>query len=82
MALSAGGAVLCALALAAVSGGLWFALRGFADRGFLALLATVLVAVGAGAAVYLGLAKLLKLEELAVVRQLLRRRRRAQARAD
>ena len=82
IAVAAGGAVVCALALAAVSGGLWTALRGFADRGFFALLVAVLIAVGAGGAVYLGLARLLKLEELAVVRQLVRRRRRSAAPAD
>ena len=45
--------------------------------GFWGLLATVTAAVLAGAAVYLGLAKLLGLEELAVVRQVLRRRGRS-----
>jgi hypothetical protein len=39
----------------------------------------VIAAVAAGSAVYLGLAKLLKLEELSVVRQVLRRRRRGGA---
>ncbi len=57
-----------------MSAGLWFALRGFADGGFLRLLIAVVVAVGAGGLVYLGLAKLLKLEELSIVRQLVRRR--------
>ena len=74
IAAAAGGAVLCALALTAVSGGLWLALRGFAAGGFLPLLSAVVAAVGAGGLVYLGLARLLRLEELAVVRQLLRRR--------
>jgi putative peptidoglycan lipid II flippase len=74
IARAAAGAVACALALTAVSAGLWFALRGFADGGFLRLLIAVVVAVGAGGLVYLGLAKLLKLEELSIVRQLVRRR--------
>ena len=50
-------------------------MRGFAEGGFLRLLVAVVVAVGAGGLVYLGLAKLLKLEELSIVRQLVRRRR-------
>ena len=76
IAVAAGGAVLCAVGLGAVSAGLWFALRGFAAAGFVPLLIAVLVAVGAGGAVYLGLARLLKLDELSIVRQLARRRRR------
>jgi putative peptidoglycan lipid II flippase len=79
MARAAGLALLCALALAAVSGGAWYALRGFADGGFLRLLVSVLVAVTAGGLVYLGLAKLLKLEELNMVWRLLRRRSAAPA---
>ena len=75
IARAAGGAAVGALALAAVSGGLWFALHGFAARGFLPLLVSVLVSVGAGGLVYLRLAKVLRLEELAAVRQLWRRRR-------
>ena len=75
MAAAAGGALLCAGALAAVSAGVWYALRGFADGGFLPLLATVLAAVGAGTAVYLVLARVLKLEELTAVWHILRRRR-------
>jgi putative peptidoglycan lipid II flippase len=74
IAWAAGGAAVGALALAAVSGGLWFALHGFAARGFLPLLVSVLVSVGAGGLVYLRLAKVLRLEELAAVRQLWRRR--------
>ena len=77
IALAAGGAVVCAVALGAVSAGLWFALRGFAAAGFVPLLIAVLAAVGAGSAAYLGLARLLKLDELSIVRQLARRRRRA-----
>ena len=76
MATAAGGALLCAVALAAVSYGVWWALQGFADGGFPQLVTAVIAAVAAGGAVYLGLAKLLKLEELSVVRQVLRRRRR------
>lgn len=74
IATAAGGAVVCALALTGVSAGLWYALRGFADGGFAQLLVALVVAVGAGGLVYLGVAKALKLEELAVVRQMLRRR--------
>jgi len=79
MAGAAGGALACAGALAAVSYGVWRALEGFAAAGFWPLLAGVLAAVVAGGAVYLGLARLLGLEELAVVRQLLRRRSRRRA---
>ena len=72
---AAGKALACGVALAAVSAGLWYALRGFAAGGFPQLLVAVLVAVGAGGLVYVGLARLLKLEELAEVWRLLRRRR-------
>jgi putative peptidoglycan lipid II flippase len=75
IARAAGGATVGALALAAVSGGLWFALHGFAARGFLPLLVSVLVSVVAGGLVYLRISKVLKLEELAAVRQLWRRKR-------
>ncbi|MCX6362810.1 MAG: murein biosynthesis integral membrane protein MurJ [Actinobacteria bacterium] len=75
MARAAGAAVLCALPLAAVSGGVWYALRGFAEGGFLRLLVSVFLAVAAGGLVYLGIAKALKLEELNMVWRLLRRRR-------
>jgi hypothetical protein len=53
----------------------WRALEGFAGGGFVPLLAAVLAAVAAGAAVYIGLAKVLKLEELTAVWRILRRRR-------
>jgi hypothetical protein len=76
MAAAAGGALLCSAALAAVSYGVWRALEGYAARGFPQLVVTVAAAVTLGGAVYLGLARLLKLEELSVVRQVLRRRRR------
>jgi putative peptidoglycan lipid II flippase len=79
MAGAAGGALVCAGALAAVSYGAWRALEGFASGGFVPLLAAVLVAVAAGAAVYVGLARLLKLEELTAVWNILRRRRAAPA---
>ena len=70
-----GGALLCAAVLAAVSYAVWRALEDFAAGGFWPLLAVVLLAVAAGGAAYLALARLLRLEELAVLRQLLRRRR-------
>jgi putative peptidoglycan lipid II flippase len=76
MARAAGGALLCAVALAAVSYGVWWALEEYAARGFPQLVVTVVAAVAAGGAVYLVFAKLLKLEELSVVRQVVRRRRR------
>jgi putative peptidoglycan lipid II flippase len=76
MARAAGGALACAVALALVSYGVWRVLEGVAERGFWGLLAAVVAAVVAGGAVYLGLAKLLRLEELSVVRQVFRRRGR------
>jgi peptidoglycan biosynthesis protein MviN/MurJ (putative lipid II flippase) len=76
MAGAAGGALLCAAALAAVSYSVWRALEDFAAGGFGRLVAAIALAVFAGGAVYLGLAKLLRLDELAVVRQLVRRRSR------
>jgi putative peptidoglycan lipid II flippase len=79
MAAAGGGALLCAAALAAVSYGVWWTLQDLAAGGFVQLVAVVVAAVGAGGAVYLALAKLLKLEELAVVRQVFRRRRRGGA---
>jgi len=75
MAGAAGGALICAGALAAVSWGVWRALEGSASDGFVPLLAAVLTAVAAGAAVYIGLARVLKLEELTTVWRILRRRR-------
>jgi len=74
MAGAAGGALICAGALAAVSYGVWRALEEFAAGGFVPLLAAVLTAVAAGAAVYIGLAKVLRLEELTTVWRILRRR--------
>jgi putative peptidoglycan lipid II flippase len=76
---AAGSALVCAVALAVVSGAAWYALRGFAAGGILPLLASVLVAVAAGALIYLGLAKAFKLEELSMVWRLLRRRGRPPA---
>jgi hypothetical protein len=82
MAVAAGGALACAVALALVSCGVWWALRDLAERGFWGLLAALVAAVVAGGAAYVGLAKLLKLEELSVVRQVFRRRRRSRAPHD
>ena len=76
MARAAGGALLCAAALGVVSYAVWSSMEGLADEGFAGLLAAVAASVAAGGAVYLALARLLKLEELSVVRQVLRRRRR------
>jgi len=76
MAVAAGGALACAVALSLVSYGVWWALRDLAERGFWGLLAALVAAVVAGGAAYLGLAKLLRLEELSVARQVFRRRRR------
>jgi putative peptidoglycan lipid II flippase len=74
MASSAGRALLAAAALAAVSYGVWRAFAGLADGGFWGLLAVVVAAVGAGALVYVVLARLLHLEELTLVWRALRRK--------
>ena len=76
IARSAGGAVLAALGLTAVSGGLWFALHWFAALGFLPLFVSVVVAVFTGGLTYLRISKVLRLEELASVRRLWSRKRR------
>ncbi len=62
--------------LALVSYGLWRALQGFADGGLAQLLLTVVIVFAAGGLVYLAVARLLHVEELGVVRTLLRRRAR------
>ena len=76
IAKSAGGAVLAALGLTAVSGGLWFALHWFAALGFVPLFLSVVVAVFAGGLTYLRISKVLRLDELASVRRLWSRKRR------
>jgi len=76
IARAAGGAAAAAVALAVVSGVLWFALHWFARLGFVPLLLSVVVSVGAGGLVYLRISKVLGLEELAAVRKLWSRRRR------
>jgi len=76
IAKAAGGAFVGAAALAVFSGGLWFALHGFAARGFVPLLLSVFVSVGAGGLAYLRVSKVLGLEELATVRRLWRRQER------
>ena len=68
-------ALVCAAALAAVSWLVWQQLQGYAAAGFLPLLTAVLAAVAAGAAVYVALARLFKLDELTAVWRALRRRR-------
>jgi putative peptidoglycan lipid II flippase len=74
IARAAAGALACAVVLAAASGAVWWALRGFAAGGFAPLLVAVSAAVGTGALVYVGAAKALRLEELSVVWRSLRRR--------
>lgn len=74
IASSAGRALLAAAALAAVSYAVWHALGSLADGGFWGLLTAVLLAVGAGALVYVALARLLRLEELTLVWRALRRK--------
>jgi len=64
----------CSFALGIVSWGLWQALRGFGDQGLVRLVIVVVIVFGASGAAYLGLARLLHVEELSVVRLLWRRR--------
>ena len=66
----------CSAALAAVSWGLWHGLRSFADSGLVPLILVVGAVFGAGGLVYLGAAKLLRVEELSVVNLLMRRGRK------
>jgi len=67
-------ALVAAAALGAASWLVWRLLEGFAAAGFLPLLAAVLAAVAAGAAVYVALAWLFRLDELGAVWGALRRR--------
>jgi putative peptidoglycan lipid II flippase len=63
----------CVVALLLVSVGLWRGLEGYADRGFVALLGIVAGSLALGGGAYLGVARLLRVDELAVVSRLLRR---------
>ena len=72
---SLGKILTCSAALAAVSWGLWHGLRSFADSGLVPLILVVGAVFGAGGLVYLGAAKLLRVEELSVVNLLMRRGR-------
>ena len=65
----------CAAVLGAVSWLVWLALRGFAQHGQGPLLAALLAVVAAGAAAYLGAARVLGVGELTQLVSLLRRRR-------
>ena len=69
----------CSVALGVVSFALWRTLRGFGDQGLLRLIVVVAVVFGVSGLVYLGLARLLRVEELSVVGLLWRRRGRAAA---
>ena len=74
MARSAAGAVVCAVALGAVSWGAWRLLDGFAAGGFAQRLAALSAALALGAATYLGLSRALHLPELGLVWQAVSRR--------
>ncbi|HJW74771.1 MAG TPA: murein biosynthesis integral membrane protein MurJ, partial [Thermoleophilia bacterium] len=69
-------------ALAVVSYALWESLQGFAEGGFAQLLVTVVVVFAAGGLVYLAAARLLHVEELGVLRTLVRRRARPALETD
>lgn len=64
-------------ALGGVSYGLWRLLEGFFDRGLLEQLVVVGLIVFLGGVAYLGVARLFRLEELSLLRSLVRRRSRA-----
>ncbi len=70
-------ALVCAAGLALVSWFTWRVLGAYAAASFWSLLVTVVVAVAAGVAVYVGLARLFRLDELTAVWRALRRRRSA-----
>jgi putative peptidoglycan lipid II flippase len=70
---SVGRIAVCAGALAVVSFALWHALRAFGDQGLVRLILVVVIVFGVSGLVYLGLARLLRVEELSVVGLLLRR---------
>jgi putative peptidoglycan lipid II flippase len=63
----------CTAALAAVSFGLWSGLHHFADRGLGRLILAVVLVFGISGLSYLAAARLLRVEELSVVRLLWRR---------
>jgi len=65
---------LAGAVLAGSSFAVWHALHGFAQTGLGPLLVAVVAAYGVGAAAYLATAKLIGVEELSVVRLLVRRR--------
>jgi len=79
IAASAGRALVAAAALAAVSAAVWHALGGLASGGFWSQLVALTAAVGAGGATYVGLARLMRLEELTLVWRALRRRPEGEA---
>jgi peptidoglycan biosynthesis protein MviN/MurJ (putative lipid II flippase) len=74
--------LVCTAALLVVSVGLWRGLAGFADRGFLQLVIVAGGSLALGGLSYLGVARLLRLEELAVVSSLLHRGRRGTTAAE
>jgi hypothetical protein len=72
---SLGKILVCSAALAVVSFALWHGLRSWADSGLVGLIVVVTAVFGAGGLVYLGAARLLRVEELSVVKLLMRRGR-------
>jgi putative peptidoglycan lipid II flippase len=72
----------CGAVLTVISVGLWRGLHAFADRGFAQLLVVVLGSLAFGGLAYVGMARLLRVEELAVVSRLLRRRGRGTTDAE
>ena len=79
MAVAVGKAVVCAAAVAAVAYVVWLALEGFAEAGFAQALVALLIAVASSGAAYVGAARLLRLEELSLVWNIIRRRVRRSA---
>jgi len=65
---------IAAAALAGVSYGIWDVLDGILGRGLLGQIVSLGAGLGLGGLVYLGLARLMRIEELAQITRLVRRR--------
>lgn len=76
---TAGRTLVCTIGLGLASWLVWRALAGFAAGGFMPLLVATVAAVGAGALVYVGLIRLLRVDEFTEIMRALLRRRAAKA---
>jgi putative peptidoglycan lipid II flippase len=68
--------IVAAAVLGGLSYGLWVALRGLYDYGLLVQFLVVIVIVAVSGAAYLGIAKVLGIPEMDLLREMVRRRRR------